>query len=289
MQKWLFLHKKCFNITPDKGLFLDRFIKQPSFLFFMADNLLVIAGTHKREIGLAYGVLDSLDSRLNSQKKSQTEINHEGARAAVISYGNLVTARIILPNDNLRVSQSEGRFHWTPAHEGILNQVGPMFFIDIHSWHKYGQDAGNTGAYLKPHSEEWQAAEMRRLLELAQEENPKIYGKGRVPCLLDQEAQLRLNIKSKLMNELGLSERIKRVFSRNARRKLVDCSNSLTLRSIAKEWGNNWFILNNEATDNFKGYNCFTLEGIDEDKSKEPIADFIADYVLKNLSCFRKP
>lgn len=250
----------------------------------MANKLLVIAGTHQRENGLSHSVLNSIDYRLKTE--SQAKIDCETSSAVVTSYGDLVTARIILPSDDLRLSQYESKFHWTSVHKEILEQVDPVFFIDIHSWHVYGRDAGNTGAYIKPHSKESYAAEMKRLLKQAQSDKPLIYGSGEKE--FPDEDKMRDDVKRRMMREQGLPGILKRLFSRDAQIKLyVDASRE----SIRRQWSNNWFILRNEehnVTENFCGYSCFAIEGIDEDKCRDPITDFIVDYVLKDLSCFRR-
>jgi hypothetical protein len=240
------------------------------------DKLLVIAGTHQRENRLSYGVLDSLDSGLDY--KDQVEVNCGESRAEINDYGKLVTAKIILSSDDLSLSEEGNKFHWTPVHTAILEQVNPLFYFDLHGWHQHGRNTGHTGAYIKPHSKVEYVDKIRKSLAGAQKDRPDIYGKG------DRDFSDQTNnrdiIKKRIMKEQGLLGIFKRLCSTEAQRELF----SKVSFESAKQWGNNWYLLKNDprnADNNFNGYSCFTIEGIDEEKSQEPIANFILNYVLK--------
>ena len=78
-------------------------------------------------------------------------------------------------------------------------------------------------------------------------------------------------------------QKIKLLLSRKARSDVRTTAHARALQDIASQWGNNWFLLQNDehnVSENFGGYSCFTIEGIDEERSKKPIVDFILDYVL---------
>ena len=119
---------------------------------------------------------------------------------------------------------------------------------------------------------------IRKSLAGAQKDRPDIYGKG------DRDFSDQTNnrdiIKKRIMKEQGLLGIFKRLCSTEAQRELF----SKVSFESAKQWGNNWYLLKNDprnADNNFNGYSCFTIEGIDEEKSQEPIANFILNYVLK--------
>lgn len=252
----------------------------------MVNKLLVIAGTHQRENRLSYGVVDLIDKLRHQENK--THICGADSSAVVTDYGNLVTAKIFTSDSSVILSQYEPRWHWTSVHGKILEQVDPLFFIDIHGWHRYGRGAENTGVYIKPHSKERYVAEIKQRLIQAQRDNPSVYGEGK-NIFPRQQDKTRLEMKRKLMKQQGLSGLIKRLFSFEERQRLMQESNEESLKKTAREWGNNWFILENDeqnATENFTGYSCFTLEGIDEENCQEPIAKFIVDYVLKDWEHF---
>jgi hypothetical protein len=183
----------------------------------MADKkVLLMAGTHQREVGFSHPVADIILDRLNLNvsKSDETFVGIDGAtKADVWDTENLTVAKLYeygngrptiewLEEQTLdtlvfltylkkrcasqirppRTAESfGGESQWTSVHEPILYRYRPIFFIDFHSYHINTENQTGIGMQINSHADKELDPILINALKVAKSVDAQIYGDTQVP------------------------------------------------------------------------------------------------------------
>jgi hypothetical protein len=175
------------------------------------DKILIMGGTHQREVGFSHPVADLLLDYYGHRKNppDETVVGEDKATKAYIwnidqivvaklyGFGNgipslkwflnqplerllyLVKRKIKLRKQDKppRVAETfGGECQWTSVHDPIISKYKPLFFIDLHSYHISTEGQSGKGMQINSYAETQFDEIVKKALKNAQQENPKIYG-----------------------------------------------------------------------------------------------------------------
>lgn len=285
----------------------------------MEHKVLVVAGTHQRETGFSHPTADIIISEMGGSptKPGEELVGIDEARKAELwDFGKLAVAKIhkigepcrkyldTLPFERLFYlarhraynANSEAEFaetfentrQWTSVHWPLLDMINPMFFLDLHSFHKYTEGISGTGAYMSIHTDK-HGKLVSDALTRAQAEEPGVYGMPGKPFPLEDIDALRERIASRTFTEDEMLEMLsipqEGIYSSEAfssfSRKVRDID-AIADDGDPHNWGNQWYI--NPERGETGDYANVCLEAVHWGReNQEATARFITKYLASLL------
>jgi len=187
-------------------------------------KILVLAGTHQREIEFSHPVADLLLAEYGASKPSARFVGEDNAtRAEAYDLGELVVAKLYahrtgepskkwlrrqspesllyLARHKLKNGGQErpprvaeaygGNGQWTSVHDPLIQTYLPHFFIDLHSYHVTNTTVG-CGMQINSHADRKLDPVMAAALQAAQAAEPVVYGSTQPKFTSGREIRARL-------------------------------------------------------------------------------------------------
>jgi hypothetical protein len=211
------------------------------------DKILVIAGTHQREIEFSHPVADLLIAQygLDEAIPDNTIIGEDNATKALIwNTKNLVIAKLYShengeptkewldaqPLERLmelnqfkmncsmqknppRIAETfGGEGQWTSVHDPIIKIYQPLFFIDLHSYHAFTKGLIGQGMQINSYADKQFNPIISSALKDAQEKDTAIYGQSKTSFTPASK------IRSELLPKYFTKEEIVTLLQNNSRR-----------------------------------------------------------------------
>ncbi|MGV8150303.1 MAG: hypothetical protein ACP5NV_01105 [Candidatus Woesearchaeota archaeon] len=283
-------------------------------------KLLIIAGTHQREIEFSHGVADLLLDKHGLDKKKPFDkivgvdmateanvwINNDIVIAKLHAHGDgepstewqmkqsiETLTRLYIHKINCATQKNPPRIaeayggngQWTSVHDKLIQYNDPLFFIDLHSYHINTQNTFGRGLQINSYSKKLFNPIIQKALNIAQEKHPEIYGLPTIP--FKDSCQIKKSIENKYFSKAELVSALKENFEDELIIKKINLKKSEYEEYANKEldrlYSNGWFFVdwgNPEPRGNY-----FLFEAKHWQKNQqEATATFITEYLLPEFN-----
>jgi len=286
------------------------------------DTLLIIAGTHQREKEFSHSVADLLIKQNNLDiNKPNLEItgNDKATSGLIWESKNLVVAKLYefgsgIPCEEWLRDQTLTRLvmvfehkmatkeqstppriaeegQWTSVHNSLIKRYNPLFFVDLHSNHKYTEGIKGKGMQINSYADKKLNIIILKALSAAQEKEPEIYGPKQ------EQLEPKYKILHKLIEAAGIKNEIIKELSKkiidkesktieNKIREIQEQADSIIRDKIDKAYDNGWFFTDYGRPE-LRG-NYFLFEAKHWQKSQqEAAAHFIIEYLIPEVKRYK--
>ena len=285
------------------------------------NKLLVLAGTHQREIGFSHPTADLVIRKLGgSLSKPDEEVyGIDGARKGelwnltdklsvgkIIKIGEpskkyfetlsyerikfLAKYKALTFGNGAEIAETfEHERQWTSVTSPLIDISSPSILFDLHSYHKMTRGINGTGAYINPHQNSLANYLIASALENAQNHEPKIYGDTKdKPFPSDNKYEKRKEIEEMIINSFSREEHLALLndveLTKRLRKRLRQAYTKAD-EATYKNWGNNWYMLGDKessAKDMDLSEYCFEAVAWGKEQQRAT-ADFIVKYLVPLL------
>ncbi len=283
------------------------------------EKILVVAGTHYRETGFSYPTADLIIAHYGgSAFKPQEEFVgiDKSRKAKLWDFGKIAVAKIekigdqstdylaSLPQERLfwlavhrlqtrhngaeLAETFEHESQWTSVHDSVLEATNPLFFFDLHSYHRETDGMHGTGADIVSYARQCYSNLMSKALEAAQHEEPHVYGiSGKKDCPVNISSRNAYSTMASKFTREELMDVLAVPQGDVSNNMLVDkFSGKMRVledkaeREKSGNWGNQWYLrggrYNGDEWDNF----CFEAVHWQKENQKAT-ARFVTKYLAE--------